>query len=169
MRKTRLLTSGLVVAALCGWPLEAPAQTPAPRLASSTRTDVSTILQGNALTSTNGSLPDATLRLRDARLGRIVGTTTTDKLGFFSFRVMEPGSYIVELIGADQALLAASQILNINSGDRVSAIVKLPFRIQPLAGVLGHTVQSAAIVTATAAASGVLALAVAGSDVTPRK
>jgi hypothetical protein len=126
-------------------------------------------IQGNALSSTNTGLPDMVVRLRDARAGRIVQTGITDRTGLFVFRGVEPGSYIVELVGKDQSVLAASVLLDVNAGDTVSAIVRLPFRIQPFAGVLGHTTMSALLVTATAAATGVLAAQVAGEPVSPRR
>jgi hypothetical protein len=126
-------------------------------------------IQGNALTSTNAPLVDNLVRLRDARSGRITGSMRTDKAGMFSFDRVEPGSYIVELVGSDQRVLAASQILNVNAGETISAIIKLPFKLQPYAGVLGHTAASALLVTATAAATGVLASQVTGEPVSPRR
>ena len=122
-----------------------------------------TTIQGNALTSTNGHLANTTVRLRDARFGRIVDSQVTDKSGLFAFRNVDPGSYIVEVMGSDQAsVLAASRILNVNSGDVVSAVVKLPFRLSPFAGILGGnsaaTPVSAAAVVTQAAANGVLAV-----------
>jgi hypothetical protein len=146
-----------------------PARVATPRILPGTHADVFTTIRGNALTSTNGTIANGITRLRDARSGHIVDMTRTDQAGLFEFRGVEPGSYVVELVGDDQSILAASQLLNVNAGDAVSAVVKLPFRISPFAGVLGHSVGSAAIVAATAAASGVLATQVVGSDVSPRK
>ena len=109
------------------------------------------------------------VRLRDARFGRVIDATTTDRSGMFAFRTVDPGSYIVEVMGTDQqTVLAASQLINVNSGDAVTAIVKLPFRIPPFAGVLGNSAPSAAAVTAEAAASGVLATTVAGEPTSNR-
>src|SRR5579864_8952268 len=89
-----------------------------------------TTIQGNALTSTNGPLSNSIVRLRDARFGGILDVQTTDKAGLFAFRGVEPVSYIVEVMAQDQTtVLTASQILNVNAGDAISAIVKLPFRI----------------------------------------
>ena len=124
-------------------------------------------IQGNALSSTNGQLADQIVRLRDARSGRIVGLQTTDKAGLFAFKGVEPGSYIVELMAQDQStVLTASQILNVNACDAISAIVKLPFRIPPFAGVMGHsTTSSVAAITAQAATSGIVAMTPLG-DVT---
>src|SRR6476659_4954561 len=79
-----------------------------------------TTIQGNALTSTDGPLNDMIVRLRDARFGTIIGSQTTDKSGLFEFRSVDPGTYIVEVMANDQsAVLAASQLLNINGGEAV--------------------------------------------------
>lgn len=125
--------------------------TPAAAARAGARQAFTTTIQGNALTSTNGQLADVLVRLRDVRYGRIIDTTTTDNSGMFAFHVADPGSYIVEIIGNDQAsVLAASQILNVDAGDMVSAVVKLPFRLPPFAGVLGGNVAAATPASATA-------------------
>jgi hypothetical protein len=147
----------------------APARAAGARVISGTNANVFTTIQGNALDSTNGVLPNTVVRLRDARAGRIVGTQSTDKSGLFAFRGVEPGSYVVEIMGNDQSILAASQLLNVNAGDAVSAIVKLPFRIPPFAGILGHSTPSAIVVATAAAASGVLASQATTSEASPRK
>jgi hypothetical protein len=120
----------------------------------------SSTIQGNALDSTNGALPNTVVRLRNARNGSIADTQVTDSSGLFIFKGVEPGSYIVEIIGKDQSILAAGQMLNVSAGDAISAIVKLPFRISPFAGVLGNSTASAILVIAAAASAGVLSAAV---------
>ena len=82
---------------------------------------------------------DVVVRLRDARFGRIVDTQLTDKSGMFAFNAVDPGTYIVEIIANDESVLAASQLLNVNAGEAISAVVKLPFRMPPLAGLVGRT------------------------------
>jgi hypothetical protein len=119
-----------------------------------------TIVHGNVLNCTNGPQPNAAIRLRDARSGHIVATQVADATGLFSVRGVDPGSYIVEIMGSDQMVLAASQILNVNAGETASGIVKLPCRNGLLAGLFGPTAQSAAAVTAAAASAAVLAAAV---------
>ena len=127
---------------------------------SRSKPDTFTTIQGNALTSTNGPLNDMMVRLRDARFGRIVGSQTTDKSGLFEFTSIEPGAYIVEVMANDQSVLAASQLLNVNSGEAVSAVVKLPFRIPPFAGIMGRTgMPLAAAIAIEAAASGIASMA----------
>jgi len=180
MTRTRILAIGFVVA-LGIFPVAAQplpqgggfsslasgAKGAGARLLPGTRLDVLSTVQGNALSSTNGQLASATVRLRDARFGRVVDTQFTDKAGSFAFKAVDPGSYIVEIMGTDQTVLAASQLVSVNAGQAVSAVVKLPFRIPALAGVLGNTTPSAAAVTTAAAGASVLAATTAGAAVSP--
>ena len=133
---------------------------PTARLDTINRPGVPTIIQGNALNSTNGQLPNTIVRLRDARFGRIVDTEITDKSGLFAFRNVDPGTYIVEMMGDDSTVLAASQLLNVNAGEMVSAVVKLPFRVPPFASAMGvNSTPTASLLAAQAAANGVIAVA----------
>jgi hypothetical protein len=131
-----------------------------------TRTTNLTTIVGNALDATNGDLPNAVVRLRDARFGRIVNTELTDKSGLFAFRTLDPGSYIVEVIGNDSTVLAASQILNIEAGEIVSAIVQLPLLMPIVAAAGTSTVATAVAIVTEAAATGVVAV-IATDPVSP--
>ena len=139
-----------------------------PRVAGA-RSNVLTIIQGNALNSANAPLPNTLVRLRDARFGRVIETQITDKSGMFAFKVVDPGSYIVEMLGKDQTPLAASQILNVNAGDTVSAVVKLPFRVTPFAGLLNSSIAPAAAMIATEAAATGIAAVVPTAPVSPNR
>jgi hypothetical protein len=143
-----------------------PTRPGVPSVLPGTRETAFSTIQGNALDSTNSNLPDSLVRLRDARLGRIVNTQITDKSGLFEFRAVDPGSYIVELLDKAATVLAASQLLSVNAGEALSAVVKLPFQPAFLGGVLGHTASHAASVTAAAAATGVMNVT-ATTDVSP--
>ncbi len=123
-----------------------------------TRKSVLTTIQGNALDSSNGALPNSLVRLRDARIGRIVGTESTDKSGLFTFRGVDPGMYVVEVTGKDSTVLATSQVISLNAGEIISTIIKLPFQVPAFASLLGQTTQAAAAqsVVAAAASTGVL-------------
>ena len=133
-----------------------PARTGAPSVLPGTPDAAFSTIQGNALDSANGILPDSPVRLRDARAGRIVSMQRTDKSGLFEFRTVDPGSYIVELLGDGDTVLAASQLINVNAGEAVSTVVKLPFRLPPFGGLFGHTTAQAIAITSAAAATGVL-------------
>jgi len=132
---------------------------PLPRLLAAARAVAPTMIQGNALSSTNGQMPNTVVRLRDARFGRIVGTEITDQSGLFAFRNVDPGTYIVEMMGGESTVLAASQLLSVNAGEVASAIVKLPFRVTPFAGAMGvNSTPTASLLMAQAAANGVIAV-----------
>jgi hypothetical protein len=128
-----------------------------------------TTIQGNALSSTNGQLNAAIVRLRDARFGRIVDTQVTDKSGMFAFKAVDPGTYIIEIMANDQSILAASQLLNVSAGDAVSAVVKLPFRIPPFAGLMGTSTTPAATAVATQALATTIAAVVPTTPISPEK
>ena len=71
----------------------------------------------------------------------------------------------------DHAVLAASQVLNVNAGEAVSVVVQLPFRPESFLEHLEHAVPQALAVLSAAAASGVLAESVAATgaqDISPR-
>jgi hypothetical protein len=133
------------------------------------RIGAATTIKGTALSETNSVLAQARVRLRNARSGRVLSAITTDQMGLFEFESVEPGSYVVELVGQNENVLAASEILHVNAGETASTVVKLPFRLPPFESVAGHAHASALLVTAAAAASGVLAIVVAGPDVSPRR
>jgi hypothetical protein len=67
---------------------------------------------------------------------------------------------VVEIMGVDQKTpLATSQILSVNAGEAAMAIVKLPFRVLPFAGILNSSVApSAAMMATQAAATGIVAV-----------
>jgi hypothetical protein len=69
---------------------------------------------------------------------------------------------------ANDAVVSATPIINVNSGQTVSTLLKLPFRMPPLGGILGHSLPSALAVTSAAAAAGVLAKSVVGAPATDR-
>jgi hypothetical protein len=172
---SRLLSAALAVIAASTLPLAAQQQAgdainAVPKvLAVKAKQSALTMIQGNALDSTNAHLTNTTVRLRDARFGRIVDTQVTDKAGLFAFRAIDPGSYVVEIVANDQSILAASQLLNVNAGEAISAVVKLPFRIPALAGLVGSTTPSSAAVIATQAAASSIAAVVPTSPVSPNQ
>jgi hypothetical protein len=126
-------------------------------------------IQGNALDSTNRKMVDAKMRLRDARFGQIVDMQLTDKSGIFTFSKLEPGSYIVEIMADDQSILAASELINVDGGQVVSTLVKLPFRIPPAAGAAGATAKSTAWIIATQALASSIAAVVPTRPVSPNQ
>jgi hypothetical protein len=142
-----------------------PARIASPKMLPGTRPNVFSFIQGNALTSTNAPLTDATMRLRDGRFGQIVETQRTDRAGLFTFPKVDPGIYIVEIIGLDQvSVLAASEVLTVGPGEAVSAVVKVPYNIQVVTRIVGGSTPTAAALKTQAAASGILATQAPGTE-----
>jgi hypothetical protein len=107
------------------------------------------------------------VRLRDTRAGRVVALQITDAAGTFTFTAVAPGPFIVELVGSDNSVLAASELIFVNAGDAVTTIVKLPLRVPPAAGVPSHSASAVIAIIGEAVAAGVLARTVAGSAISP--
>jgi Carboxypeptidase regulatory-like domain len=149
-------------------PPQATATQPGPRMLTGTRASIFATVQGNALDASSAPLSAATVRLRDARFGKVSSNQVTDKAGLFGFGSVEPGNYVVELIDRTNVVLATSELLTVEPGDTASAVVKLPSRIQTFGGLFSHGVQQALAVTAAAAAAGVLAQSVTGVDASAR-
>ena len=107
----------------------------------------------SALSATNGPLPRWIIRLRDARYGRLVATNLTDLEGSFTFRDVDPGSYIIELIGGDQTVRATSALLAVDAGGSVFAVVRLPTERGAVAALFGVALAQAAALTMVLAES----------------
>ncbi len=151
MRRTLLITVSMLALAATSSPAQTPA-TAASKLLPGTRPGVLSSVQGNAVNAQNGALPNTLVRLRDARNGRVVESIATDKQGMFAFKGVDPGNYVVEVMTpANNAVLASSPVLNVGTGEAVSALVKLPFSIPPFAGFIGNATQTTASAVSTAA------------------
>lgn len=177
MLRTLLITACVLTLAATSMSAQSPAaaKTAASKLLPGTRPGVLSSVQGNAVNARNGALPDTPVRLRDARNGRIVESMATDKQGMFAFKGVDPGNYVVEVMTpANNAVLASSPVLNVGAGEAVSALVKLPFQIPPLAGFIGNSTPTTAsavsnaaqAVTAAAASSNTVAETLTGAAAT---
>ena len=107
----------------------------------------------SALSAANSPLPRWIVRLRDARYGRLVATNLTDDEGSFTFRDVDPGSYIIELIGGDQTVRATSALLAVNAGASVFAVVRLPTERGAITALLSVALAQAAALTMALAGS----------------
>ena len=144
------------------------AETSAPAGLAGARTQAYGVITGYVLDAEGLGMADRSVRLRDARYGRIVGTKVTDRAGLFEFRAVDPGIYVVELIGADGILLAASDLLTVSAGSSVTAVVQLPYKASKLSALLGNGVPHLASVLSAAVAAGVLATEITGEDISPQ-
>ncbi len=164
--KVRLVIAAVVAVAVGAGGVPIAAQQPA-GLLQGTRA-LSSSIQGTAVNWNNSAMANTPIRLRDARLGRVLNSVTTDRFGAFEFDSLEPGSYVVEMMSpSNSTVLAATPIINVDSGQRVAALVKLPFQ-PPLGGALGTSLASVLAITSAAVAAGVLATTVAGAPASDR-
>jgi len=166
MRKTLSIAFSMVALAAATSFAQAPVLNVTPksatatRLLPGTRSGVLSTIEGKALNSVNSPMTDTGVRLRDARSGQILQTTLTDKQGAFIFREIDPGTYVVEIVGPGKTVLASSPLINIGTGEALSALVRVPFQASTLTGVLGGSQSAASAITnaawlvTTAAAAG---------------
>jgi len=167
--KVRSIVAVVVTAAVAASNVPVRAQQAGAPTLQGARAGLFASIQGTAVNWTNAALANAPVRLRDARLGRVVDTAVTDRFGAFEFRNLEPGSYVVELMAqSNDTVLASTPIINVNSGQSVAALLKLPFRSPPLGGAFGRTLPTALAITSAAVAAGVLATSTAGAPATNR-
>jgi hypothetical protein len=143
-------------------PVRTGAGSPQSGLSTSSRTGA---ISGRAKTAGKDRSSNRPIQLRDVQSGRVVATGTTDNVGAFSFSGIQPGTYVVEVVG-DQSVLAASSALTLQAGESLSIVVSLP--IATAAGILGSTVATASMIAAGAAAAGVLAVRKVGDPTCPQ-
>lgn len=98
----------------------------------------------------------ARLRLRSVVTGRIHAAAVANELGEAAFHGVEPGSYIVELVSEAGKVLTVGQRFTASAGETVATFVRLGARVPWFSGFFGN---AAAVIAATAAATGITALA----------
>jgi hypothetical protein len=72
-------------------------------------------LSGTAMVG-GKALPHVTVRLRNVDNGQVVGTMTTNERGEFRFTGLPPGNFVVEIVGDNGRLVAASARIGLASG-----------------------------------------------------
>jgi hypothetical protein len=82
-------------------------------------------ITGRARNALSQPVPFAQLVLRSLDTGDIVAETTADENGKFSFGDLSPTGYVVELLGADGSVIAASELVAATSGGSQEANVRL--------------------------------------------
>jgi len=119
-------------------PASSSAQQPVAAAARRLAARASAVIQGSAVNASNGPLVNASVRVRDARLGKIVNRSLTDKLGAYTFKDLDPGSYVVEIVNQSQTTIAVTNLINANAGETVTTVVKLTVDPSTLGKVVGN-------------------------------
>lgn len=114
-------------------------------------------LNGSALTSLNAPIPYARIVLRNIQTGEVLAQTTANAEGEFSFLDLAANVYIVELIGADGAVLGTSSLVaGMTPGELRNVQVRVASAAAAVRSAVGNTLTGAAMqATSVAAANGV--------------
>lgn len=71
---------------------------------------------------------NAKVRLRNLRTGRIEQESESDYQGNYAFAVVEPGTYVVEMVLADGTIIALSNAGTVARYETLQTVVQLPGR-----------------------------------------
>jgi hypothetical protein len=110
-------------------------------------------LIGLARNSLNAPIPYARVLLRNISTGEVQGRATADELGRFSFVDLEPDTYVVELLGPDGAVVAASSMVKMSKGRLGQTVVRVAAAAVAVVALLGSAI-TPALQNVTTMASG---------------
>jgi hypothetical protein len=122
-------------------------------------------ITGQTLTGSRAPVPNAHVRLRDLNTGLIVGQTSTNHSGEFTFMLRGGGTFVPEVLEDTGDVLAVGDIVIVDPGYAVGALILLPARVPTFAGLFGST---AASIVQAAASAGISAVT-AGDPLTPEE
>lgn len=119
-------------------------------------------VSGTASDASGRALSNTRVQLRDISAGQLVGSTTTNALGQFSFLSLPAGTYLAEVIDAAGQIVATSAAIDVSSGWAITDVGVAA----PAAAPIGHShilglSPRAAIIIGAAAAAGVGGVAMA--------
>jgi len=133
------------------------AQAPAP----------SGIITGTAQGSTGQVLPNYTVQVRNLQTGQLVGTTTSDAAGNFSFAGLTPANYVVEVVNQAGVIVGTSAPIAVVAGATV--VVTVSATAAAIAAGTGGGVSTALIVTLAAVAAGVVTVVAVRANASPSR
>ena len=111
---------------------------------------------GVAWDADNKPLPGARVRLRNVVTGRVPTTAVAGDTGQFTFKGVESGSYLIELVAENGKILTVGHPFTLAPGETVATFVRLAARPPWFEGFFGN---AASAVASTAASAGVTAIA----------
>jgi hypothetical protein len=163
---TKHLRVPLCAAAVAVFTLTAASGTLA---ASSPRAQGAGSLSGTALTSIGQLMVNANVQLRELETGQLAATTKTTPGGAFSFPVVRPGQYVVEIVNAVGEVMGTSAPLVVRAGTPLTGVTVVESRESQDAGgaagaASGGHMKTIVIISSVAAAAAVItAVSVSGS------
>jgi hypothetical protein len=106
------------------------------------------VVVGTAWRNDTTPYAQARLRLRNVTTGRAASRSTADSEGHFRFEDVDPGPYVVELVGDGDRVLALSDLFAVTPGEQIQTVVRLSTRTPWFGGFFGN-VAAAAIAPAS--------------------
>jgi len=82
-------------------------------------------ISGTAHNHAGQTLANTTVRVRSIANGQIVGTTTSNASGAFSFTGLPAGQYVVEVVNASGAVVGSSSTITLATGAMVASGVSI--------------------------------------------
>jgi len=119
------------------------------------------VVVGTAWRSDTTPYGQARLRLRNVTTGRGASRAVADREGHFRFEDVDPGPYVVELVGDGDRVLALSDLFAVTPGQQVQTVVRLSTRTPWVGGFFGN------VAAAAIAAASTLGITATGSNGQP--
>ena len=119
-------------------------------------------LAGTASTSTGQTLAGVVVNLRDLA-GNLVGTTTTNAAGSFTFTALNPGNYIAEVATQAGQIVGSTAATTVVAGATTTVSVTASAAAAIAGGAAGGAAAAAGAAGGAAGAAGGAAAAVAGA------
>lgn len=124
-------------------------------------------ISGTAATADGARIANAQVRIIDPSTGRTVATSVTRANGSFAVSGVNPGNYIVQIVGPNGAVVGTSAAVTVTAGAVASGVAITATAAALAAGGLSAVTIGAIIVGG--AAVGVTALVVATNDSSPSR
>jgi hypothetical protein len=113
-------------------------------------------LSGEAKGPTGETLANSTVQLRNVNTGQLVGTTTSNATGAFTFSGLPAGTYAVEVLNAAGQIVGTSAAVSVTAGAAVTGVTVGATAAGVAAGAAaGGGISTAVVVTTVAVVAGV--------------
>jgi hypothetical protein len=113
------------------------------------------LIHGMAVDTNYSPLPNALVRLRNLQSSLVEQVSNANEMGEFTFPAKPEIPYVVEIASPAGEVLAVGDVVVAQPGAVAAAIVAIPTRLVPLAGVLGNAVNT---VVSAATSAGITAV-----------
>lgn len=137
-------------------------------LTSGMKTDgAQSLIHGVAVDTDYSPLPNAFVRLRNLQSSLVEQVSNANEIGEFTFPAKPEIPYVVEIASPGGDVLAVGDVVVAQAGAVAGAVVAIPTRLVPLAGVFGDAVNS--VISAVTSAGITAVQATATPQLSPEK